>query len=82
MGQDWAKLGQNWAKLLGQNWPKDLNAIGVPIVIVETCPFGSRHRFDCYDHSQGISKVTLISYQHPDGSFGAVIKEMFYHGEP
>ena len=70
MGQDWAKLGQNWAK--------DLNAIGVPIVIVETCPFGSRHRFDC---SQGISKVTLISYQHPDGLFGAVIKEMFFHGE-
>ena len=66
MGQDWVKLGQNWAKLLGQNWPKDLNAIGVPIVIVETCPFGSRHRFDCYDHSQGISKVTLIFYQHPD----------------
>ena len=29
MGQDWAKLGQNWAKLLGQNWPKDPNAIGV-----------------------------------------------------
>ena len=67
MGQDWAKLGQNWAKLLGQNWAKDLNAIGVPIVIVETSPFGSRHRFDWYDHSQGISKVTLISYQHPDG---------------
>ena len=50
-------------------------------MIVETRPFGSRHRFDCYDHSQGISKVTLISYQHPDGSFGAVIKEMFFHGE-
>ena len=67
MGQDWAKLGQNWAKLLGQNWPKDPNAIGVPIVIVETCPFGSRRRFDRYDHSQGIlSKVTLIFYQHPD----------------
>ena len=54
MGQDWAKLGQNWAKLLGQNLPKDPNAIGVPIVIVETCPFGSRHRFDCYDRSEYI----------------------------
>ena len=72
MGQDWAKLGQNWAKLLGQNWPKDLNAIGVPIVIVETCPFGSSHRFDCYHHPQGMSEVILIPYQHPYGQFGAV----------
>ena len=51
MGQDWAKLGQNWDKLLSQNQPKVPNAIGVPIVIVETCPFDSRHRFDYYDQS-------------------------------
>ena len=80
MGQDWAKVGQNWAKL-GQNGPKDPNAIGVPILIVETCPFGSRHRFDWYDHPQGMFKVTLIPYRHPDGQFGAVIKQMVFHGE-
>ena len=32
----WAKIGPK----LGQNWPKDPNAIGVPIVIVETGAFG------------------------------------------
>ena len=31
----WAKIGPSWAKI-------GPNAIGVPIVIVETCPFGSR----------------------------------------
>ena len=63
MGQSWAKVGPKLAKI----GPKEPNAIGVPIVIVETCPFGSRHRFDWYDHPQGISKVTLIPYWHPDG---------------
>jgi hypothetical protein len=86
----WAKLGQNWPKLakIGQNWPKlaqkspiEPNSIEVPIVIVETCPFGSKHRFDWYDHPQGIFIVTLIPYRHPDGQFGAVIKEMLFHGE-
>jgi hypothetical protein len=47
--------------------PKEPNAIEAPIVILETCPFGSRHRFDWYDCPQGISKVTLIPYRHPDG---------------
>ena len=42
VGPSWAKLGQNWAKI-GPSWAKiGPNAIGVPIVIVETCPFGSR----------------------------------------
>ena len=42
----WAKFEPNWAQKspIGPNW------IGVPIFIVETCPFGSSHRFDCYDH--------------------------------
>jgi hypothetical protein len=65
---NWTKLGQIWAKF-GPNWP---NWIGVPISIIETCPFGSSHRFECYDHPQVISEVTLIPYQHPDGQFGAV----------
>ena len=57
---------------MGQIGPKEPNWIGVPIVIVETCPFCSSHRFDCYDHPQGMSEVTLIPYQPPDGQFGAV----------
>ena len=57
---------------LGQIGPKEPNWIGEPIFIVETCLFGSSHRFDCYDHPQGMSEVTLIPYQPPDGQFGAV----------
>ena len=64
----WGKFGAN----LGQIGPKEPNWIGVPIFIVETCPFGSSHRFDCYHHPQGMSEVILIPYQHPYGQFGAV----------
>ena len=45
----WAKFGPTRANLgqLGPSrakiGPKELNVIGVPIVIVDTCPFGSRH---------------------------------------
>ena len=51
---------------------KEPNWIGVPILMLETCPFCSRHRFDCYDQPQGISEVTLIPYWQPDGQFWAV----------
>jgi hypothetical protein len=44
----------------------------VPFFDRRDLPFGSRHRFDCYDHPQGISEVTLIPYQHLDGQCGAV----------
>jgi hypothetical protein len=44
----------------------------VSALIIETVIFGSRYRFDFYEHPQGISEVTLIPYWHPDGQFGAV----------
>jgi hypothetical protein len=47
---------------MGKMDQKDPNWLGVPIVIVETVPFGSRHRLDNYDHPQGISEVNLTRW--------------------
>jgi hypothetical protein len=71
---NWTKLGHFWAKF----WP---NWIGVPILIVETCTFGSRHRFECYDCPQRIYKVTLRPYQHPDGQLGGCRVVLQYGSE-
>jgi hypothetical protein len=64
LGQSWTKVGQNWAKI-GQKEP---NWIGVPILNIRIVPFGSRHRFDCHDHPQGIKKVG-VSHRDIVGEF-------------
>ena len=72
MVQSWVKFGPK----LGQIRPKLAKLAKKPKLDRSTyfdCrdfPFGSRHRFDCYDHPQGMSEVTLIPYRHPDGQFG------------
>ena len=49
-----SNLGQIRPKL-AKIGPTEPNSREVPIVIVETCPFGSRHRFDWYDIMPALS---------------------------
>ena len=46
----WTKVGSNLGQIRPNFAKKNANWIGVPILIVETVPFGSRCRFNCYDH--------------------------------
>ena len=68
----WTKIGSIIGPNLFAIGPKEPDWMGVPFFDRRDLPLGSRHRFDCYDHPQGISEVTLIPYQHLDGQCGAV----------
>ena len=52
----WAKIEPSWAKIGPSCWAKLAKRSKCNrSTCFDTCPFGSRHRFDCYDNSQGIS---------------------------
>ena len=68
MDKNWVNC---WAKF-EPNWPKRAQLDRSTYFDRRDMPLDSRHRFDCYDHPQGISEVTLIPYQHLDGQCGAV----------
>ena len=53
--QNWVNC---WAKI-EPNWPKRAQLDRSTYFDGRDLPLGSRHSFDCYDHPQGISEVTL-----------------------